>query len=58
MMKSFLFIPMSFVFICLFSEYPSMIEQWTKDDVKSFLIENQFNCLLPVLSDMNGCLLK
>ncbi len=37
--------------------YSSDIEQWTKDDVRSFLMENQFNCLAPVVSDMNGGLL-
>jgi hypothetical protein len=46
-----------FILTVLFSEYPSAIEQWTKEDVKSFLIENKFHCLLPIISEMNGCLL-
>ncbi len=47
----------SYVFFFLFSEHPSGIKQWTKDDVKLFLIENKFHCLLPIISEMDGCLL-
>lgn len=38
-------------------DYSSDIQQWTKDDVRSFLMENQFDCLVPVISEMNGGLL-
>lgn len=33
------------------------MEQWTADDVRSFLIENQFDCLVAVISNMDGRLL-
>ncbi|UJR07687.1 hypothetical protein I4U23_011972 [Adineta vaga] len=39
-------------------EYPSTLEQWTNKDINDFVKENQFDCLLPVISDMNGCLLN
>ena len=33
------------------------IEQWTMDDVRGFLLEKQFDSLVPILAEMNGCLL-
>ncbi len=38
-------------------EYSSDLQQWTKDDVRTFLMENQFDCLAPVIAEMNGALL-
>ncbi|CAF1025351.1 unnamed protein product [Adineta steineri] len=43
---------------CTTSEYLSTIEQWTTEDVKLFLIDNKFSCLLPIISEMNGYLLN
>ncbi|CAF1660635.1 unnamed protein product [Adineta ricciae] len=40
------------------TEYPETIEQWTNENVREFLQEYQFDCLLPVISPMNGCLLN
>jgi len=47
----------NYLIFFLLSEYPSSIQHWTIDDVKSFLIENKFHCLLSVISEMNGYLL-
>jgi hypothetical protein len=40
-----------------FREYPSGIKQWTTDDVKTFLIEKKFDCLLPIIVGMDGYIL-
>ena len=45
-----------FIFF-LFREYPHNIDEWTRDHVRSFLINEKFEILLPVLSNMNGRLL-
>ncbi|CAF1233478.1 unnamed protein product [Rotaria sordida] len=41
----------------LIEDYPHCINQWTTDHVRSFLINEKLDCLLPVLGNMNGRLL-
>ena len=42
----------------LFSrDYPQCVTLWTKDHVKSFLINEKLDSLIPVLGNMNGRLL-
>ncbi|CAF3482140.1 unnamed protein product [Rotaria sp. Silwood1] len=38
-------------------EYPHCIDMWTKDHVKSFLLDKELNILLPAFEGMNGRLL-
>ena len=38
-------------------DYSSDLQQWTKDDVRMFLRVNQFDCLAPIIAEMNGGLL-
>jgi len=45
---------MSLVDICILRDYPHCIDLWTKDHVKSFLVNENLNSLLPVFANMNG----
>jgi len=39
------------------NHFANEIVQWTNDDVKTFVLENNFNALLPLFNQMNGQLL-
>ncbi len=41
----------------IFRDYPANINEWTTDHVKSFLVNEKLEILLPVLSNMNGRLI-
>ncbi|CAF3643190.1 unnamed protein product [Rotaria sp. Silwood1] len=47
----------SYEYHSLVRDYPHCINQWTKTHVQSFLINEKFECLLPVLGNMDGYLL-
>ncbi|CAF0925814.1 unnamed protein product [Rotaria sordida] len=38
-------------------KYPNCIDEWSDDHVRSFLIERKLTSLLPVVVDMDGCVL-
>ena len=40
-----------------YSKYPNCIDMWTKDHVKSFLLEKELDTLLSSFEGMNGRLL-
>jgi hypothetical protein len=46
--------PISLTDVCLLRDYPHCIDLWTKDHVKSFIINENLNSLLPVIVNMNG----
>ncbi|CAF3611044.1 unnamed protein product [Rotaria sp. Silwood1] len=47
----------SYEYHSLVRDYPHCINQWTTTHVQSFLINEKFECLLPVLGNMDGYLL-